>query len=158
LGISAGEKREFFLSGVLLEEHRVPMAVTKGFMKKSLLLLSSVIAINAGTFVTNPESLGNRSLAASPRAQEEFPALTRGQIEAWSGGQSIKSFVAFSPAPPRVREQFPELERPFRARHIKTPPDGVTGRGIAANPRALEENPALARTARSPEFQIAPLK
>lgn len=143
-----------------MEPHR--KCGRKARMKKIVfglgLLAITSGALSAGTFVTDAGALVNRGLAASPRAKEEFPALLR-HAESSRKSHETESWTAFSPASPRVREQFPQMDRSFRAGGEQWVANGVTARGLSANPRALEENPALARSGqRASEFQVAPLK
>lgn len=104
----------------------------------------------------------NRAIAMSPRALEAFPALARPASVRPARTDSPSAHAAFN-ASPRAIEEFVELARPARAvergdRLVAR----VWGMPLAANPRALEENPGLARqwlpAAVEPTFQVAPLK
>ena len=128
----------------------------KGLMKKLLLILSGAVVVSAGTFIQEVPS--NRALVASPRAREEFPELLRTGVTR-SRQVKVESFAAFAQSMPRVHEQFPQLDRSFPTKRGEERVGKSTERGIAANPRALEENPALARKVHlGRRFQIAPLK
>src|SRR5688572_607564 len=129
-------------------------------VRTTILLATAQFAILDGTFITDVEALSNRALAASPRAREEFPGLIRRSQPARDVGRV--EIAALNPAPPRIREENPALDRTFRVRSFEIAPQGVASRGLAANPRALEENPMLARGVRidvqDTRFQVAPLK
>lgn len=97
----------------------------------------------------------NRAIAASPRAKEEFPWLTRGTAVATTkkatasgiAGDMAARNRAFA-ASPRTLEEFPELARPAQA--PKRAPCSITPKvrmssAFASSPRAREEFPCLAR-------------
>ena len=143
-------------------------------MKSKLYLLAVIAAalsLNASTssgqVFDSAEALSNRAVAASPRAKEVFPWLTRGTATAVTPTKTALAHVtknrAFA-ASPRVLEQFPELARP--AQPVKFADSSVAAtviknRALAASPRAKEEFPWLARgsyTVSEQPFEIAPLK
>jgi hypothetical protein len=125
------------------------------------------VSTSSGQVVDSDEVLSNRAIAASPRAKEVFPWLTRGTATAVKPTKTALADLtknrAFA-ASPRMLEQFPELSRPAeRAR----PADGsvvaavIKNRALAASPRAKEEFAWLARgnyAVTEEPFQIAPLK
>lgn len=141
-------------------------------MKSKLYLLAATVAalslnvsMSSGQVFDSVEALNNRAVAASPRAKEVFPWLTRGTAvmptkPALSEVTKNRSFAAS----PRVLEQFPELSRP--AQPAKSADRSVAAtviknRAWASSPRAREEFPWLARgnyTVTEEPFQIAPLK
>lgn len=144
----------------------------KQHMKTKLYLL----AMSAGAFLLNVstsssqvfdsvESLNNRAVAASPRAREAFPWLTRGAlvIVTKTSLPDVTANRAFA-ASPRVLEEFPELARPrtpAKAKSCSVAASVIRNRALAASPRAQEEFPWLGRgsyTVKEEPFEIAPLK
>lgn len=134
-----------------------------------LAVIAAALAFNvstsSGQVFDSVEALNNRAVAASPRAKEIFPWLTRGTAvtptkRALTDVSKNRAFAAS----PRTLEQFPELARP--AQPVKAGGSSVAttvikNRGLAASPRAKEEFPWLARgnyTVTDEPFQIAPLK
>lgn len=125
------------------------------------------ISTSSGQVFSPADALNNRAIAASPRAKEVFPWLTRGTATAVRPEKSVLTDVmknrAFA-ASPRVLEQFPELSR--QAQSARSPDSAVAAtvirnRAVAASPRAKEEFPWLARgafTVTEEPFEIAPLK
>jgi hypothetical protein len=110
--------------------------------------------------------LNNRAVAASPRAKELFPWLTRSVAPAKSFdsktalvGEKKNRAVAASP---RILEQFPELARPGQP--VKSADSWVSStviknRAFASSPRGREEFPWLNRGSFGEQpFEIAPLK
>ena len=143
-------------------------------MKSKLYLLAVIaaalslnVSTSFGQAFDSFEALNNRAVAASPRAKEVFPWLTRGAATAVTPTTTALADVtrnrAFA-ASPRVLEQFPELARP--AQPVKSADSSVAAtviknRALAASPRAREEFPWLARgnyTVSEQPFEIAPLK
>ena len=129
-----------------------------------LLAASSVFAQSADS-----AALKNSAYAASPRAKELFPQLTRGSTKSADQGTlpSTPAYVTNNrsfAASPRALEQFPELSRPITALNkttVNSTPE-TRNAAFAASPRALEQFPWLARGRAadgSPKtFEIAPLK
>jgi hypothetical protein len=128
-------------------------------MKTKTLILLSIAGVvagaaQAGTFVTHLSE--HAGLNASPRAQEDFPALHR---TAEARVRPTQPVVAWTSSP-RGLEEFPLFQRIS----VKRDASALDQRGLAANPRALEDHPALARTPRDgaaaekAKFQIAPLR
>lgn len=132
-----------------------------------LALTAGVLALNITTataqYVDSVASLKNRAVAASPRAKEVFPWLSRPpapRIESCCPKVAAKnelSEVRNNRAPatsPRMRELYPELARgaePVRKRSavpMFEMPASVRNNAIASSPRAREEFPALSRGAR----------
>ncbi len=153
-------------------------------MKMTKTLLAGAVAVaalaaNQNILATDfsPSDLSNRAIAASPRAREQFPWLTReaaprteSATPAESALSAIKKNRALA-ASPRVREQFPELargERPSTAASARASNGEseltwvVRNRALAASPRMRELYPELARgyasQADKTSFEIAPLK
>ena len=122
------------------------------------------LSTSSGQVFDSVEDLNNSAVAASPRAKETFPWLTRKAVvkPAKSSVADVVRNRAFA-ASPRMIEQFPELARP--AQPVK-PASSTAGavlknRAFASSPRAREEFPWLARgsyTVTDQPFQVAPLK
>jgi hypothetical protein len=123
------------------------------------------VSTSSGQVFDSVEALNNRAVAASPRAKEAFPWLTRSSavIPTKTAVSDVTKNRAFA-ASPRTLEQFPELARPVQP--VKSTGSSVAAtvlknRALAASPRAREEFPWLARgsfTVTEEPFQIAPLK
>ena len=130
--------------------------------------LSLSVSTSSGQVFDSVEALNNRAIAASPRAKEVFPWLTRGAVSRVTPAKTALTDVAKNrafAASPRILEQFPELARP--AQPLKTAERAVASttviknRAWAASPRVREEFPWLARgnfKATEKPFEIAPLK
>jgi len=120
----------------------------------------------------------HRIVVASPHALEEFPWLLRGpapQVNTAARSEhvlaEIKKNSAFA-ASPRVREQYPELDRAGGQATVASAKAGtresqfesvLKNRAWAASPRVKEEYPWLARGYTAPPVeekpvQVAPLK
>jgi len=108
-----------------------------------------------GQVFDSVEALNNRAIAASPRAKEAFPWLSRAPSpsadaccdkgEAKSQLTEAKKNRAYA-ASPRVREIFPELGRtPVSHRELTIVPFVEKNTAVLASPRAREEFPALMR-------------
>ena len=127
--------------------------------------LSLNVSTSSGQVFDSVEALNNRAVAASPRAKEVFPWLTRGTAVTpkKTALTDVTKNRAFA-ASPRTLEEFPELARP--AQPLKATDSAVAStvlknRALAASPRAKEEFPWLARgnyTVSEQPFEIAPLK
>lgn len=116
------------------------------------------------------KDLSNRAIAASPRAKEQFPWLTR-QSSATTASitrsDSVPANIRNNRAlavSPRMLEQYPQLARTGSLKPVTTTPTGnsevakvLKNRAYAASPRAIEQFPWLARTPKD-SFEIAPLK
>ena len=123
------------------------------------------VSTGSGQVFSSADVMNNRAVAASPRAKEEFPGLTR-------TAPSVTSAKSFAPnignqalaASPRVLEVFPELTRPLQPTSVSQVSAASTvlkNRALAASPRAREEFPWLARgnfTVTEEPFEIAPVK
>ncbi len=119
--------------------------------------------------------INNRAVAASPRAKEEFPWLTRGGTKPTGSKEAVtKSKSALAEvkenralaASPRMKELYPELARP-----AVTPSESAVAtrsginalaevrrnRAFAASPRMKELFPELARGTET-SIEIAPIK
>jgi len=120
---------------------------------------------SSGQVFDSVQALNNRAVAASPRAKEMFPWLTRGSVVTPTERTvtDVTKNRAFA-ASPRVSEQFPELARPAQTAQgsaSSVREIGIKNQALAASPRAREEFPWLARgsfTVTEAPFQIAPLK
>ena len=125
------------------------------------------VSTTSGQVFDSVEALNNRAVAASPRAKEVFPWLTRGTATAVTSGKTALTDMTKNralAASPRTLEQFPELARPAQPPKVTDSSVASTvikNRALAASPRAKEEFPWLARgnfrVVEEP-FQIAPLK
>lgn len=146
-------------------------------MKRYLLAASAAVltlsvSTTSGQVFDSAEALSNSAIAASPRAKEYFPWLTRSTLRDATKARTSDSNTALAEArqnralaaSPRILEQFPELGRP--ALVLKTADHAVDSallknRGFTSIPRAREEFPWLMRSGYpvTPEpFQVAPLK
>ncbi len=127
--------------------------------------LSLNVSMSSGQVFDSVEALNNRAVAASPRAKEVFPWLTRGTAvtPTKTALTDLTKNRAFA-ASPRILEQFPELARlaqPVRSGDSAVAAAVIKNRALAASPRAKEEFPWLARgnyTGSQQPFEIAPLK
>jgi hypothetical protein len=145
---------------------------TKNYLSL-LALTAAALSLNITTataqYVDSVESLKNSAVAASPRAKESFPWLTRSaspRTEACCAANELTGVTKNRAlaASPRALEQFPELARPVKA--LKATDSAVVStvlknRAWAASPRAREEFPWLARgnfKVTEKPFEIAPLK
>jgi hypothetical protein len=126
-------------------------------------LFAAVLSFTAnsafGQSSASTPALKNRAYAASPRAIEAFPWLTRTSAQptaamAASVPAAVTRNTAFA-ASPRVLESFPQLSRPVPALSKATTPE-IKNAAYAASPRAQEQFPWLKRDV--PSFEIAPLK
>ena len=134
--------------------------------------LSLSASTSFGQLFSPADAQNNRAIAASPRALEQFPWLSRQSAkptarvtESRTVLTEVKKNRALA-ASPRMLEQFPELGRsaqPFQKSAESSVVSTVTkNRAYAASPRAIEQFPWLARqsaekTAEKP-FQVAPIK
>jgi len=134
--------------------------------------LSLNVSTSSGQVFDSVEASNNRAVAASPRAKEVFPWLTRSTAAAVTSAKPSDSKTALTEATknrafaasPRTLEQFPELARPVQA--LKATDSVVAStviknRAWASSPRAQEEFPWLARgnvEVTQEPFEIAPLK
>lgn len=114
----------------------------------------------------------NRAIAASPRAKEVFPWLTRETAKPAVTAKASDTRTALTEvkknralaASPRMLEQFPELGRPVQPFRKSTESSiasrELKNRAYAVSPRALEQFPWLARggAAKAKTFEIAPVK
>ena len=127
--------------------------------------LSLNVSTSSGQVFDSVEALNNRAIAASPRAKEAFPWLTRGTAvtPTKTALTDVTKNRAFA-ASPRTLEEFPELARtaqPVKSADSSVAATVIRNRALAASPRAKEEFPWLARgnfTVTEEPFQIAPLK
>jgi hypothetical protein len=131
-------------------------------------------ASGSGQVFSYADVVKNRAIAASPRAREEFPWLTRQSATPASTAKRAESHTALSEvkknralaASPRMLEQFPELSRSVQASGKSTedwiPSSVLKNRALAASPRMREEFPWLARGGASKsteeKLEIAPVK
>jgi hypothetical protein len=129
------------------------------------------ISTSSGQVFSPADAVNNRAIAASPRAKEVFPWLTRSTTTAVTPAKPSGSKTALTEATknrafassPRTLEQFPELARPTQAPKAESSVAStvIKNRAWASSPRAKEEFPWLARgqfTVIEEPFEIAPLK
>lgn len=131
--------------------------------------LSLNVSTGSGQVFDPLDAQNNRAIAASPRAKEAFPWLTRrdaAEVQSTKAPPALSAVTknrAFA-ASPRVLEQFPELGRP--AQSLKASDSSVAStvlknRAFASSPRAREEFPWLGRgnySLTERPFEIAPLR
>jgi len=154
--------------------------ITRMNAKPYLLAITAVAwTLNAttsfGQVFDSVDALSNRAVAASPRAQEEFPWLSRSIPQPVSSELAapktsselagVKENGSFA-ASPRVREQFPELDRPAISSSEPTPASQIganaltetrRNNALSASPRMQEDFPELSRGVER-IVEIAPLK
>ena len=128
-----------------------------------LLLMTASLFVSIGTgdgqVFTSADAVNNRAVAASPRAGEAFPWLTRthsGNTNACGGDSDGKDEPVAAmrnrayTGSPRVRKLFPELGRTTKPRRDFTiAPLVGKNAAILTNPRAREEFPHLLRSSTS---------
>ncbi len=131
----------------------------------ALLLIAGFCMVNRASAqpIDSVTSLSNSAVAASPRAKELFPELTRtARVEKRSAagrGEIIRNQRGIA-ANPRAVEQFPELVRQWKADKGLTKGESavLNNRALAASPRVKEQYPWLARLPSNEAIQVAPLK
>ena len=151
---------------------RVVMKTTPSSHLLSSLAITAVLALacSATAFDAPQQVDRNSALAAAPRVLEEHPALILRGAAADSNRASspTASLRVAQTSNPREIELHPEWARSGSAAGSSAIAAGTkparrsTLRGLAANPRAVEEYPALGRVVESPAtppaYEIAPLK
>jgi hypothetical protein len=126
--------------------------------------LSLHLATTSGQVFDSVESLNNRAVGASPRANEMFPWLARTSVTAAKRSAAEASPSRATAASPRILEEFPELSRltqTAKSGGSFVRDSAIMNRAVAASPRAKEEFPWLLRgnyELNKPAFEIAPLK
>ncbi len=122
-----------------------------------LAVTAAALSLNATTSLAQvfnaEDAINNRAVAASPRAKEEFPWLTRPpapRADACCDKGDVKNELTEAKknrayaARPRVREMFPELGRdPTSQQEFTIAPLVERNAAFRASPRAKEEFPAL---------------
>jgi len=113
-------------------------------------------ATGIGQVFNSEDVISNRAVAASPRAKEQFPWLTRTpfiRADACCDKGEVKNEMTEAKknrayaASPRVRELFPELGRtPTPPREFTIAPLVEKNAAILTSPRAREEFPHLLRS------------
>lgn len=119
------------------------------------------VSTGSGQIFSPADAMNNRAVAASPRAKEAFPWLTRTAAprteacckETTEGAAlaAVKKNRALA-ASPRMLEQFPELARsaaPSEAPVFNIAPLAEKNTAILFSPRMRELYPALSRGAAS---------
>ncbi len=136
-------------------------------------LLTATATVQATVFSVS--DLSNRAIAASPRAKEQFPWLTRQSLATPASSTRFDSVPAnirnnrALAASPLMLEQFPQLARVNTVKPATTPASAnsevakvLKNRAYAASPRAIEQFPWLARgystKPANESFEVAPLK
>lgn len=134
-------------------------------------LLTATATVQAADF--SVKDLSNRAIAASPRAKEQFPWLTRQSAATTASSTRFDSVPAnirnnrALAASPRMLEQFPQLARVNSVKPVTTPASAnsevarvLKNRAYAASPRAIEQFPWLARGYKpaAETVEVAPLK
>ena len=136
-------------------------------------LLTATATVRAADF--SVKDLSNRAIAASPRAKEQFPWLTRQvstSVPTTSRSETTLSIVSRNralAASPRMLEQFPQLARVNTVKPASTSTSVnsemakvLKNSAYAASPRAKEQFPWLARGYRpqstTETIEVAPLK
>ena len=117
--------------------------------------LSLSPATSIGQVFNYEDVINNRAVAASPRAKEAFPWLTRtaaprtdtccdeGEVKnALTAARMNRAYAAS----PRVREMFPELGlTPTQPREFTIAPLVEQNAAVQSSPRYREQYPALSR-------------
>lgn len=118
--------------------------------------LSLIPATSMGQVFNSEDVANNRAVAASPRAKEAFPWLTRSappRSEACCAVNeltTVKKNRAFA-ASPRALEQFPELARSAQAQpEFTIAPLVEKNRAFDSSPRAKEQFPELRYSSPAP--------
>jgi len=122
-------------------------------------ILALAASTASGQSFSRADAVKNPAYAASPRAIEAFPWLTRTSAQptaatAVSVPAAVTRNTSFA-ASPRVLELYPQLGRPVPMLTKSTAPE-IMNAAYAASPRAKELFPWLTRGVQS--FEIAPLK
>jgi hypothetical protein len=115
------------------------------------------ISTSSGQVFSPADAVNNRAIAASPRAKETFPWLTRAPVTRTEACckettenaalAAVKKNRALA-ASPRMLEQFPELSRsaaPSEAPVFNIAPLAEKNSAILSSPRMRELYPALSR-------------
>jgi hypothetical protein len=123
--------------------------------------LSLNVSTSSGQVFSPADAVNNRAIAASPRAKEAFPWLTRASVTRMEACckettenaalAAVKKNRALA-ASPRMLEQFPELSRsaaPSEAPVFNIAPLVEKNSAILSSPRMRELYPALSRGAAS---------
>jgi len=110
------------------------------------------ISTSSGQVFSPADAVNNRAIAASPRAKEAFPWLTRAPVTRTEACCKETTENAALAASPRMLEQFPELSRsaaPSEAPVFNIAPLAEKNSAILSSPRMRELYPALSRGAAS---------
>jgi hypothetical protein len=109
------------------------------------------VSTSSGQIFSPADALNNRAVAASPRAKEAFPWLTRTaepRTEACCAANAldeVKKNRAYA-ASPRVLEQFPELSRAARTQpEFTIAPLVEKNAALLSSPRYRENHPEVSR-------------
>jgi hypothetical protein len=109
------------------------------------------VSTSSGQIFSPADALNNRAVAASPRAKEAFPWLTRTAVprtEACCAANALDKVTknrAYA-ASPRVLEQFPELSRAARTQpEFTIAPLVEKNAALLSSPRYRENHPEVSR-------------
>ncbi|MBN9688655.1 MAG: hypothetical protein J0M24_00320 [Verrucomicrobia bacterium] len=109
------------------------------------------VSTSSGQIFSPADASNNRAVAASPRARETFPWLTRTAVPrtkaccASSTLEEVKKNRAFA-ASPRMLEQFPELSRQARTQpEFTIAPLVEKNAAVVSSPRYRENHPEVSR-------------
>jgi len=109
------------------------------------------VSTSSGQIFSPADALNNRAVAASPRAKEAFPWLTRTAVPrteaccAANALDEVKKNRAYA-ASPRVLEQFPELSRAARTQpEFTIAPLVEKNAALLSSPRYRENHPEVSR-------------
>ena len=127
---------------------------TKNYLSL-LAVTAAALSLNITTataqYVDSVESLKNSAVAASPRAKEVFPWLTRSAPPRTEACCAVNELTAVKnnrtlAASPRALEQFPELARSAPARpEFTIAPLVEKNAAVRSSPRYREEHPTFSR-------------
>jgi hypothetical protein len=113
--------------------------------------LSLSPATSIGQVFNSEDVVNNRAVAASPRAKEAFPWLTRSAPPRTEACCAVNELTAIKKnralaASPRALEQFPELGRSAQSQtEFTIAPLVEKNAATQSSPRYREEHPALSR-------------
>ena len=113
--------------------------------------LSLSPATSIGQVFNSEDVVNNRAVAASPRAKEAFPWLTRSALPRNEACCAVNELTAVRQnralaASPRVLEQFPELARSAAPQpEFTIAPLVEKNTAVQSSPRYREAHPALSR-------------
>ena len=115
--------------------------------------LSLSPATSIGQVFSSEDVIKNRAIAASPRAKEAFPWLTRSTPPRTEACCAVNELTAVKrnralAATPRMLEQFPELARsaaPSKRPQFNVAPVVEKNAAVRSSPRYREQHPEISR-------------